>query len=150
MGNVLKLLSGSEGETVAIGRKVGKYVKDRKIPVCLYGDLGAGKTTLIKGIGSAFGMSERDIGSASFLIVAEHDTVPPLYHIDLYRIEGGEALHELGIWEYMEGEGVAVVEWAERLGERPSDAVAIFLQSAGSAEREIIIEGLDEKDWNNL
>lgn len=150
MGKVLELLSESEDGTIAIGRKIGGYVKNRKAPVCLYGELGAGKTTLIKGIGSAFGISDRDISSASFLIVAEHDAVPPLYHIDLYRIEGSDALHELGIWEYIEDEGVAVVEWAERLGERPAGAVAVFLKAAGADKRQITIEGLDEEDWDNL
>ncbi|MBF0328538.1 MAG: tRNA (adenosine(37)-N6)-threonylcarbamoyltransferase complex ATPase subunit type 1 TsaE [Nitrospirae bacterium] len=150
MEKVLKLLSESESETVAFGRKIGEYAKGKKIPVCLYGDLGAGKTTLIKGIGSAFGISERDICSASFLIVAEHESVPPLYHIDLYRIEGREALHELGIWEYLEGEGVAVVEWAERLEDRPPRALALFIKADGMDRRLITIEDFDEEDWNNL
>ncbi|HEX8948967.1 MAG TPA: tRNA (adenosine(37)-N6)-threonylcarbamoyltransferase complex ATPase subunit type 1 TsaE [Dissulfurispiraceae bacterium] len=130
-------------ETEAEGRRLGKLMREGRIPrtVLLYGDLGAGKTTLIKGIASAFGIPGRDIGSASFVIVAEYDTSPRFYHIDLYRIETREGLDELGIWEYMESGGIAVVEWAERLREIPEGAITVRMNYLDEGTREIIIEG---------
>lgn len=147
----MKIITRSPGETEEIGLKVGNILKaQRGATVCLYGDLGAGKTTLIRGIASAFGISERDIGSASFVIVAEYETTPPFYHIDLYRVERENDVDDLGIWEYIGSGGIAVVEWAERLSELPEDAIKVRMNYVDEKSREIIIEGIDEKDWNSM
>src|SRR5512147_573532 len=97
------LVTRSAEETERIGFELGRFLKARgeTRTVLLYGDLGAGKTTLVKGIALAFGLPKRDVGSASFVIIAEYETSPPLYHIDLYRVEQGAELEELGIWDYM-------------------------------------------------
>ena len=81
----MRLQSKNEIETLHFGQRLGKKLKPGDI-VCLYGELGAGKTTVTKGIASAFGIKERDITSASFTIIAEYDNDIPFYHIDLYRI----------------------------------------------------------------
>lgn len=147
----MKIITRSPGETEEIGLKVGNILKaQRGATVCLYGDLGAGKTTLIRGIASAFGISERDIGSASFVIVAEYETTPPFYHIDLYRVERENDVDDLGIWEYIGSGGIAVVEWAERLSELPEDAIKVRMNYVDEKSREIIIEGIDEKDCNSM
>jgi tRNA threonylcarbamoyladenosine biosynthesis protein TsaE len=147
----LKIITRSPGETEEIGLKIGNILKaQRGATVCLYGDLGAGKTTLIKGIASAFGIPERDIGSASFVIVAEYETSPPFYHIDLYRIEREDDIDNLGIWEYIGSGGIAVIEWAERLSELPEDVIKVKINHVDENSREIIIEGIGEKDWNNM
>jgi len=147
----LKIITRSPGETEEIGLKIGNILKaQRGATVCLYGDLGAGKTTLIRGIASALGISERDIGSASFVIVAEYETLPPFYHIDLYRVEREEDVDNLGIWEYIGSGGIAVVEWAERLSELPEDAIKVRMNYVDENSREIIIEGINEKDWHNM
>jgi tRNA threonylcarbamoyladenosine biosynthesis protein TsaE len=147
----LKIITRSPGETEEIGLKIGNILKaQRGATVCLYGDLGAGKTTLIKGIASAFGIPERDIGSASFVIVAEYETTPPFYHIDLYRVELENDIDGLGIWEYIGSGGIAVVEWAERLSELPEDAIKVRMNYVDENSREIIIEGINEKGWHNM
>ena len=147
----MKIITESPGETEEIGLKIGNILKaQRGATVCLYGDLGAGKTTLIKGIASAFGIPERDIGSASFVIVAEYETTPPFYHIDLYRVERENDIDDLGIWEYIGSGGIAVVEWAERLSELPEDAIRVRMNYVDENSREIIIEGINEKDWHNM
>ena len=69
-----------------IGFRLGNLLRPHSV-VCLYGELGAGKTTFVKGIAQALGISDRDITSASFTIIAEYDSEIPLYHIDLYRLE---------------------------------------------------------------
>lgn len=147
----MKIITRSPGETEEIGLKIGNILKaQRGATVCLYGDLGAGKTTLIRGIALAFGIPERDIGSASFVIVAEYETTPPFYHIDLYRVERENDIDDLGIWEYIGSGGIAVVEWAERLSELPEDAIKVRINYVDENSREVIIEGINEKDWHNM
>lgn len=145
----MTLKSYSEKETFQIGEKLGRILREKrnlKTIVCLYGDLGAGKTVFIKGLASAFGLSPRDIGSASFVIVAEYKTEPPFYHIDLYRIEDIEK--EEWIWDYM-GKGICAIEWAEKIKELPSDAIKVYIKSIEDNQREIEIEGISEEDWDN-
>lgn len=151
MNYELKIITKSPSETEGIGFRLGRFLKmQRDATVCLYGDLGAGKTTLVKGIASAFGIPERDIGSASFVIVAEYETTPPFYHIDLYRIEQEEEIDNLGIWEYIGLGGITVIEWAERLPELPEDAIKVKINYVDDNKREIILEGINEESWNNL
>jgi tRNA threonylcarbamoyladenosine biosynthesis protein TsaE len=148
----LRLTTGSSEETEDLGFKLGTFLKTHggAKTICLFGELGAGKTTLIKGIASAFNISKRDIGSASFVIVAEYETSPPFYHIDLYRLEKDVDVEDTGIWEYIESDGISVIEWAERLDEIPENAVTVRINLLGEESREIIIEGIDEKDWHNM
>ncbi|MCK5505319.1 MAG: tRNA (adenosine(37)-N6)-threonylcarbamoyltransferase complex ATPase subunit type 1 TsaE [Thermodesulfovibrionia bacterium] len=138
----MKLQSKSEAETKKIGRDLGKKLKAGDI-VCLYGELGAGKTVMVKGIASALGINERDVTSASFTIIAEYDTDVPFYHIDLYRIRPGET-EEIGLQEYLASDGIAVIEWAERAeGEMPENRIMITLDYSGESSREIEIKGIE-------
>ncbi len=148
MRHVLNINSESPSETEDIGLKLGLYLKKtlKSSPVFLYGDLGAGKTTFIKGFASAFGIPKKDIGSASFVIVAEYDTMPPFYHIDLYRIEKEEDADSIGVWEYIESEGIAVIEWSERLSYIPEGSVKVTITYKDENSREIIIEGVESFD----
>lgn len=133
--------SKNEAETKEIGRKLGERLKAGDI-VCLYGELGSGKTTMVKGIASVNGIDERDITSASFTIIAEYKGAVPFYHIDLYRIEH-ERVADLGLREYLYGEGISVIEWAERAeGEIPDKSIKVLLSYAGDDSREIEIEGV--------
>lgn len=144
------IITRSSEETEDLGFGLGSLLKKRgkAVTVCLYGDLGAGKTTFIKGFASAFGIARRDIGSASYVIVAEYETSPPFYHIDLYRLGGESCVEDIGLWEYIESGGIVVIEWAERLGEMPEGAVSVNMRSLGEDKREIIIDGvgIDEKN----
>jgi tRNA threonylcarbamoyladenosine biosynthesis protein TsaE len=119
--------------------------------VGLYGDLGAGKTTIVKGISRAFGIKSRDITSASFTIIVEYESDPPFFHIDLYRIDNKSDLDNTGIWDYIGCDGVSVVEWAEKLGDfLPDNFINVALVITGGSRREVIIEGINEEDWHNL
>ena len=138
----MKLQSKSEAETRNIGRRIGKKLKRGNV-VCLYGDLGAGKTTMVKGIASALGISERDITSASYTIIAEYDTVVPFYHIDLYRLTP-EQVPALGLHEYLGSDGISVIEWAEHAaGEVPDDSIRVSLNHKEEDLREIEIRGME-------
>ncbi len=149
---LLKIVSNSRGETELIGLKLGNIIKgfNKSFTIYLFGDLGSGKTVFIKGLASAFGISPRDIGSASFVIVAEYESSPPFYHIDLYRIETEYALDSLGIWEYIDSGGITAIEWAERIPEIPEGGIMVSLSIFGENSREIIIEGIDETYWHNM
>jgi tRNA threonylcarbamoyladenosine biosynthesis protein TsaE len=149
----VRFLSNGPGETFGYGFILGKRLR-RGDTVCLFGELGAGKTIFVKGIASALGIPERSITSASFTIIAEHsgtlDNSPvPFYHIDLYRIGGAADLDSTGVEEYIGKDGISVIEWAERLGER-EECIAVTFEIAGEGKREIVIEGIDEADWYNL
>lgn len=164
MNHELRIITKSPSETEDVGRKLGGLLRaltdtPERGPcsgdpngaiVCLYGDIGAGKTTLIKGIASAFGIPERDIGSASFVIVAEYETSPQFYHIDLYRVERENDIDALGIWEYIGSGGITVIEWAERLSEIPENAIKVRINYIDENSRGIIIEGINEEDWHNM
>ena len=100
----------SAEETLSLGRQIGRLLAPGMI-LGLCGDLGAGKTCLVKGIAEGLGIAPETVTSPTFTLVAEHYRGRvPLYHIDLYRLEGG-AGEELGHEEYLFGQGVAVIEW---------------------------------------
>ena len=137
----MKLQSRSGAETKDIGRRLGEKLRQGDV-VCLYGDLGAGKTTMVKGIASALGIEERDITSASYTVIAEYEADVPFYHIDLYRISGHE-VHDLGLQEYLGSNGIAVIEWAERAEEEiPDQSIRVSLSYAEEDSREIEIKGI--------
>ena len=137
----MKLQSKSEDDTKNIGRDLGKRLKRGDV-VCLCGELGSGKTTITKGIASALGINEREITSASFTIIAEHEAETPLYHIDLYRVSAGD-ISELGLHEYIGKEGISVIEWAERAeSEMPEESIIIILKHTGDNSRDIEIIGI--------
>ncbi|NCO68756.1 MAG: tRNA (adenosine(37)-N6)-threonylcarbamoyltransferase complex ATPase subunit type 1 TsaE [Nitrospirae bacterium CG_4_10_14_0_8_um_filter_41_23] len=146
----MKYISKGPDETRDIGFNLGKLLRPGDV-VGLYGELGAGKTIMVKGIASALGIDEKEIVSASFTIIAEYDTIPPFSHIDLYRIEKDAEISELGLWDQIGGDSISVIEWAEK-AERvlPEDMIKVRLKSVGENMREITIEGRDEKSRDNL
>jgi len=145
-----RYMSRGPEETKEIGFRLGRLLKPGDV-VGLYGELGSGKTTMVKGIAKAMGIEERDIVSASFTIIAEYDTSPPFSHIDLYRIDRDIELDEVGLWHQIEGEGISVIEWAEK-AERglPEGVIKVRLITVSENTREITIEGKDGEDWDNL
>lgn len=98
-----------EDQMIELGRRLGECLNAGDL-VLLEGDLGAGKTTLAKGIGQALGV-KKVINSPTFTILKVYQGRVPLYHLDVYRLEGMN--QELGFEEYYEGDGVCLVEWAQ-------------------------------------
>lgn len=107
----------SPEETQEIGVKIGCQLNPGDV-VALVGDLGVGKTCLTQGIARGAGVyQDQTVNSPSYILINEYEGKIPVYHIDLYRLERLEDIIALGLEEYLEGEGICVIEWADRLGE---------------------------------
>lgn len=130
------LILHNEQETMAFGKALGELLKAGDL-ITMEGDLGAGKTTMTKGIGLGLGV-KRVINSPTFNILKGYQGRIPLYHLDVYRLEGIK--QELGFEEYYDGDGVCVVEWAQFIEEElPSERLAITLKHIEDG-RELILE----------
>lgn len=130
----------SEGETEGFGERLGG-VLDRGAIVGLIGPLGAGKTALVRGIARGCGVDERDVHSPTFLTAAEYDGRLPVAHIDLYR-HGDNPPDPEWLSELLDGDGIAVVEWFEQLGEWGElDAVVVEIEPGpGDSDRELRLQ----------
>jgi len=109
--------------------------------VAFYGELGAGKTTMIKGVAAGLGVAEV-VKSPSFVIVTEYAGRLPVYHVDLYRLNESSDFESIGLDSYLEGDGVCLIEWAERAeGVLPDKAIRVRM-SVDGAGRRVEIAGL--------
>lgn len=134
--------TNSEKETFELGIKIGNCMKKGDV-ISLNGDLGAGKTHLVKGIAKAFGIDEC-ITSPTFTIVNEYkDGRLPLYHFDVYRINDIDEMYEIGFDEYLYGDGVCVIEWGNIVDELlPENTIRIDIKVLeGENRRQITITG---------
>jgi tRNA threonylcarbamoyladenosine biosynthesis protein TsaE len=137
--NTREITTHSAEETVALGRTLAKILSPPKL-VLLRGDLGAGKTTLVKGIAAAFrAASEDDVTSPTFTLIHEYRGPDAnLFHIDLYRIDTPRELETLGLDDLVSDRSVLLIEWGEKFArfERERD-VEIVLERVGENERRI-------------
>ena len=136
----------SSNETIKLGEIIGKSLNPGTI-IALSGDLGAGKTVLVKGFARGLGVEEEP-SSPTFVIMNSYIGRMPLYHFDLYRLSDEDELVGIGYDEYFFGNGVCAVEWAERVqGIFPEDTIRIEIKMPDSEEegseniREVRIEG---------
>ena len=107
----------SPEETQEIGTKIGCQLNPGDV-VALIGDLGVGKTCLTQGIARGAGVyQDQTVNSPSYILINEYDGKIPVYHIDLYRLEQLEDIIALGLEEYLDGDGICVIEWADRMSE---------------------------------
>ncbi|RPJ04397.1 MAG: tRNA (adenosine(37)-N6)-threonylcarbamoyltransferase complex ATPase subunit type 1 TsaE [Deltaproteobacteria bacterium] len=139
------LNSRSTSETIRVGKEVGRRLRPGDV-VALIGELGAGKTHFIKGLAAGAGVKKSThLTSPSFTLVNEYPGKVPFYHIDLYRLETKDA-EDLGLEEYVQGAGVTVIEWADRVPSLiPADALRIRIEYAGEQSRTIQIMGQGER-----
>jgi tRNA threonylcarbamoyladenosine biosynthesis protein TsaE len=132
--NNLELISHSPEQTQEFGVSIGEFALPSDI-FLLVGNLGTGKTCLTQGIAWGLGIKEYAV-SPSFVLVRELYGRLPLYHIDLYRLDHLEEISELGLDDYLYGDGVCVVEWAEKgLGMLPIEHLLIQISYLSDAER---------------
>jgi tRNA threonylcarbamoyladenosine biosynthesis protein TsaE len=141
--NRLLFTSESPEDTLAIARALGAALRPGDV-VALYGDLGAGKTLFCKGVGEALGIPPDRIVSPTFTIVTEHAGTLPLTHIDVYRLAGVREAEDIGMRELLSGDGVCLVEWAEKVAELlPTDCIQVKFSFSGDDRREIAIAAPD-------
>ena len=121
----------SPEETQALGEKLGKTLKQGDV-IALVGDLGTGKTCLTQGIARGVGIAPDEVvNSPSYILINEYNGTMPIYHIDLYRLENSEQIAELGLSEYIEGDGICIIEWAERIADTlPDTCIEIHITLA--------------------
>jgi tRNA threonylcarbamoyladenosine biosynthesis protein TsaE len=126
----------SEAETIALGERIARDLPARAV-VLLIGNLGAGKTTLAKGIVNGLGAAPvEEVASPTFTLIHEYGEC--VYHIDLYRIEDERELLTLGLDEIFDREAIALIEWGERFaGRMPRERFEIRLTALDDDEREI-------------
>ncbi len=132
-----RYISRSEEETRDFGRRIGGFLKKGDV-ILLTGELGAGKTQLVKGIASSLqGIEEDRVTSPTFSIINVHEGKTTLYHVDLYRLgDSFEELEGTGIFEIIQEEGVAIVEWGERIKNYlPSQPIIINISFLSEGER---------------
>lgn len=139
-----RIVTHSPDETIALGREIGRHLRAGDI-LTLSGDLGAGKTTLTKGIAEGLGIPG-DVFSPTFTIIHEYVGPCPLYHIDLYRISGEEAVLDLGLDEYFASKGICIVEWGDRLGGlAPKERLDVVLSLEGEDIRRVELTALCDR-----
>lgn len=122
--------------TSALGAELADVARAGDL-VCLWGDLGAGKTHLAKAFGAALGVRET-ITSPSFVLMAEYDGRLPMFHVDLYRLAGAADVLAGGLLDDRWVGGVTLIEWPERLGEAiPPERLDVVIEGSGDEPREI-------------
>jgi len=130
---MLKIVSHSVQETVDAGFRLGGIL-DRGDMVCLTGGLGSGKTAFTGGIASALGI-EGYITSPTYTIINEYQGKIPLYHFDAYRIANANEMFEIGFEEYIDGNGIVVIEWADLIKDiLPSAFINVLI------EKDIVVD----------
>jgi tRNA threonylcarbamoyladenosine biosynthesis protein TsaE len=135
----------SPQETRHMGEQIGRLLTPGQV-IALYGELGAGKTSLVQGIARGLRIQDRYITSPTFTILNEYKGPIPLYHFDVYRLSGPEDLEELGYEEYFYGEGIAVLEWAEKIASLlPADHLEILLEHYGDNKRRLSFQAHGKK-----
>ncbi len=135
----------SEEETIALGETLAARLGPRSL-VLLIGGLGAGKTTIAKGIVKGLGAAHPDaVSSPTFTLVHEYGDPPAVYHVDLYRLDERVELDSLGLDEILDRDAVVLVEWGDRFASFwPEDRFEIELRRVDGEEREIEVRRLPE------
>lgn len=137
-----KLISNNKEETIALGKFIAAYLTRGDV-ITLEGDLGAGKTTFVKGVGLALGITQ-EINSPTFNILKCYFVKPlPLYHIDAYRLEGVDDENKnVGLEEVIEGDGVCLIEWPKFIEEKllGIEVLKIVINMLDNEKRSFVIE----------
>lgn len=134
---MFSIITSGPGQTERIGEALGALLGAGDL-VCLHGDLGAGKTHFSHGIAMGLEVRAQYITSPTFTFVNEYEGRVPFYHIDLYRLKDPSELQGIGFDEYIESDGVTVIEWAERAEEElPAERLSVYLSSLDEQSREL-------------
>jgi tRNA threonylcarbamoyladenosine biosynthesis protein TsaE len=140
----IEVVASDVAATRTLGRRIGEAGGPGDV-ICLFGELGAGKTQLAKGIAAGLGV-EDIVNSPSFVLMAEYDGRVPLFHLDLYRLADATEALAGGLVDDRQETGVTVIEWAERLGAAlPAGRLDIAFDGTGDGPRLIELRPTDER-----
>jgi tRNA threonylcarbamoyladenosine biosynthesis protein TsaE len=127
----------SEQDTFALGQTVAAALHPGTF-VLLQGDLGAGKTSFVRGMAAGLGGNPDDVSSPTFVLIQHYKGRTPLVHVDLYRLDSGAAVDDLGLEEMANG-AVVAIEWAERLPRPLDGSVIVKIEDLGGDERRVTL-----------
>jgi tRNA threonylcarbamoyladenosine biosynthesis protein TsaE len=137
----LLIETASPTATAALGERLAAVARPGDL-ICLWGELGAGKTVLAKGVGAGLGTSTV-VASPSFILMAEHAGRLPLFHIDLYRLASAQDVLDGGLLDERQAAGLTLIEWPERLGDAlPATRLDVRFDVAGETRRRIVIKAV--------
>ena len=138
--HTLDIISHSVAQTQRFGARLGELSQPGDV-ICLEGDLGSGKTCFVQGLGRGLAIIE-DINSPTFILANEHRGGRlPLYHLDIYRMDTANEALGIGLDDYLSGDGVCVIEWAEKIRSAlPAERLWITFRHLGEAKRGLFIE----------
>jgi len=140
------MTSKNAKETEALGERLARLLKGGEI-IALSGELGSGKTTFTKGIARGLGVDNAEyVNSPSFVLIKEYSGRVNLYHFDLYRLDNLYEIEYIGIQEYLNSNGVVVIEWAQKLKELlPEEFLKISIKITGNNRRNFEFEGFGKR-----
>jgi len=131
----IRLISQSEEATLQLGAALAQQLQAGDV-LALFGDLGSGKTCLTRGICQGLDVSE-DVTSPTFVLINEYRGRLPVYHFDFYRLESLDEIWNLGIDDYINNDGICIIEWAERgIQLLPEQRIEIYLENKFESETE--------------
>lgn len=132
--------------TEALGRRLGARLFPGAV-VGLVGSLGAGKTHFVRAVAEGLGIRDpRAVSSPTFVLIQEYAARLPIYHFDVYRLRAPREFLDLGASEYLEGDGVCLIEWADRVaGELPAERLEVRLDITGEASRRAMLTAHGER-----
>jgi tRNA threonylcarbamoyladenosine biosynthesis protein TsaE len=137
--------TGAPDETRELGKLLGEFAAAGLV-VLLNGDLGAGKTCFAQGVASGLGVSSASpVTSPSYTLLNIHSGRLPLYHFDLYRLSQVDDLADLGYDEFAEGDGLTLVEWADRMTDALTASVDVFIEHLTEQHRKLCFVALDDR-----
>jgi tRNA threonylcarbamoyladenosine biosynthesis protein TsaE len=136
--------SASSEDTFGLAERLAGVARPGDL-ICLWGELGAGKTVFAKGFGAGLGVTGTTVASPSFILMAEHAGRLPLFHLDLYRLERARDVLEGGLLDERQADGVALIEWPDRLGDAlPASRLDVRIEMTGDTARRITLEAVGE------
>lgn len=138
--------TGSAAETLDVAQRLGVLLRPGDV-VVLAGELGAGKTVFAKGIALALGVTET-VSSPTFTIVREYDAPLPLVHVDVYRLDHLQELHDLGLDDVLGGDGVMVVEWGDKVASAlPVERLDVHIEAGPGDDDRVITFDCTGPSW---
>ncbi len=137
---MLEIITHNERETELFGRQLAGQLK-APVVLCLYGELGSGKTALVRGLAEGMGL-KCTVSSPTFTIVNEYPGSPDLIHFDMYRLHGADELFDIGWEDYLRRDAILAVEWSENVEDAfDGSEIVIRFEKLSGTDRRITAEG---------